>query len=160
MSQITEKVFLGNIQDAQNIEFITKNKITLIISVLGENLRQFHKDVKQVMFPIHDMPHENIIPIAEKCYDLILKNKGHVLVHCMQGVSRSSSVVIYYIMKRFKMNYDDTRAYVKEYRSMIWPNDGFEEQLMSIEHNFSNKKSKPKDQLVNPHLKNLGYTRF
>jgi protein-tyrosine phosphatase len=51
--------------------------------------------------------------------------KGAVLVHCAAGVSRSASVVIYYIMRHFRWSFAKALAHVKAKRSVICPNDGF-----------------------------------
>lgn len=39
-------------------------------------------------------------------------NDNVVLVHCAMGVSRSASCVIMYIMKMFKLEFDDVRTHI------------------------------------------------
>ena len=58
---------------------------------------------------------------------------GNVLVHCMAGVSRSVSVVIYYLMKKYFENFDKTFAFVKSKRPIANPNDSFKGQLQKYE---------------------------
>ena len=53
-----------------------------------------------------------------------------VLVHCVAGISRSSTIVIAYLMKREKMTLKDAYAYVKSKRTIIRPNQGFLKCLM------------------------------
>ena len=55
---------------------------------------------------------------------------GKVLVHCVQGVSRSVSVVIAYLIFKEKMNYDEAYEFVKSHRGIASPNIGFVIQLM------------------------------
>jgi Dual specificity phosphatase, catalytic domain len=61
------------------------------------------------------------------------KSGRNVLVNCAQGKSRSSSLVIAYLMsadrEQFECDYDKTLAYVKKCRAIAQPNDGFERQL-------------------------------
>ncbi|KAA8583485.1 hypothetical protein FQN60_014693 [Etheostoma spectabile] len=54
---------------------------------------------------------------------------GVVLVHCNAGVSRSSSVVIGYLMMREGLLFDDAYSQVKVARPSIRPNPGFYQQL-------------------------------
>jgi protein-tyrosine phosphatase len=49
-----------------------------------------------------------------------------VLVHCAQGKSRSSSLVIAYFMNTKKLGFDSALVMVKAYRAMAEPNTGFE----------------------------------
>jgi protein-tyrosine phosphatase len=50
-------------------------------------------------------------------------------VHCYAGVSRSSTVVIAYIMKYWKWNLKNTIDFVQAKRVVAKPNEGFMEQL-------------------------------
>ncbi|KAJ7181179.1 protein-tyrosine phosphatase-like protein [Mycena filopes] len=49
----------------------------------------------------------------------------NVLVHCQQGVSRSASIVIAYLIRERAMSYDAAFAHVKQRRQCIRPNSGF-----------------------------------
>ena len=61
-----------------------------------------------------------------------IKNGEKVLVHCAKGVSRSASIVIYYLMTRFHMKFDDALAYVKSKRHVVEPNKFFQKELKKI----------------------------
>lgn len=52
-----------------------------------------------------------------------------VLVHCLQGLSRSPSIVIAYTMRRLTIPYEAALAIVQAARPVVLPNDGFAEQL-------------------------------
>lgn len=41
------------------------------------------------------------------------------------GVSRSAACVIMYLMKKFKLNYDNALEFVKSKRVVVDPNEGF-----------------------------------
>lgn len=56
-----------------------------------------------------------------------------VLVHCAQGVSRSATIVIMYLMKHFDWSYNQAFSYVKRHREIIEPNNGFMDQLLEFE---------------------------
>ena len=55
--------------------------------------------------------------------------KQNVLVHCMAGISRSVSLVIYYLMKKYGMTFEEAWSLVKQKRSIANPNMSFQRQL-------------------------------
>ena len=48
-----------------------------------------------------------------------------MLIHCAYGVSRSPSIVIAYLMKKYKIDFDEAEHFVKRKRPEIRPNEGF-----------------------------------
>lgn len=81
------------------------------------------------------MARENIIQHFSTCIDFIEnaledQNKSNgVLVHCFYGVSRSSTLVIAYLMKKYGMTYQKAFERAKSKRSLVYPNRGFVTQL-------------------------------
>ncbi|CAL5980427.1 Dual-specificity_protein phosphatase [Hexamita inflata] len=55
-----------------------------------------------------------------------------VLVYCGLGVSRSSTVVIAYIMKALKLSYEDAFKYVQQKRTCVRPNALFQKVLQNF----------------------------
>jgi hypothetical protein len=68
------------------------------------------------------------------------KLNKRVLVHCVIGKSRSSSVVIAYLMKYNSMTLRDSFDHVKARRSIIQPNSGFMHQLLQLEEELQRQK--------------------
>ena len=56
--------------------------------------------------------------------DSALSQSGRVLVHCSQGVSRSATIVIAFLMWKTGATYDETFASVKAIRGVANPNIG------------------------------------
>jgi len=52
-----------------------------------------------------------------------------VLVHCKYGISRSATMLIAYLMRRYHWQRDKALEYVKAKRGSVRPNRGFLEQL-------------------------------
>ena len=66
-----------------------------------------------------------------------------MLVHCYAGVSRSSSTVIYYLMRKHDLSLKDALNYVKACRWFINPNPGFMRQLKVVEKELDKKRGGP-----------------
>ncbi|KAJ7673979.1 protein-tyrosine phosphatase-like protein [Mycena polygramma] len=62
-----------------------------------------------------------------------LRRGEGVLVHCQQGVSRSPSIVIAYLIRNHAMSYDAALAFVRRKRACIKPNPGFARALLEWE---------------------------
>ena len=120
-------------------------KITHIINLTMEKGKfdndDSELDIKYLNCPLWDTPIEPIQNYFEEGINFIdnaLKddnNKNRVLVHCRGGVSRSSTLIIAYLMKIHKMKYNEAYKYVQERRKIIEPNNGFVEQLKNFEKN-------------------------
>lgn len=60
------------------------------------------------------------------------EKNGRVLVHCIQGISRSVTLVIAYLILTKKLNYDEAFKIVQSRRSIASPNLGFAIQLQNF----------------------------
>lgn len=82
------------------------------------------------------------IPEVHKFIDKALSEEGKVYCHCREGKSRSASLVISYLMKKYNMTFDEALAYLKAKRPIVKPNVGFEIDLRNYEREI--KKYSPK----------------
>jgi protein-tyrosine phosphatase len=60
-------------------------------------------------YDIHDNKQQKIsVELLDEVFEIIEKGriKGGVLVHCYAGVSRSSSFVIAYLIRKYLLSYD------------------------------------------------------
>jgi protein-tyrosine phosphatase len=144
IDQITEKIFLGNMDAAWDKELLKSYKITHVL-VCAKHLDQHHPDdfiYKQ--FHIMDAPSENILQYFDSANEFI-ESAGKVFVHCMAGVSRSASFVIAYLMWKEKFEFNTAYQLVKSKRHIIYPNVGFVRQLKTFETYLKSKDSFIKD---------------
>ena len=134
ISKITDKIYLGDIIGAQKYQFLIDNKIDHILSLAGEDSIKYDKDlnIEQKIIEIDDCETENIFQYFKECIEFIEKS-NKILIHCMAGVSRSSSIVIAYLMYKTKKDYYPTYFFVKNKRKFISPNEGFVAQLLKFE---------------------------
>ena len=71
----------------------------------------------------------------------LIENGHHVIVNCQAGVSRSTTVIMAYLLKyepRFNHNYTSVYEYVKSIRAVTSPNMGFIEQLEAFAAKLKN----------------------
>lgn len=78
-----------------------------------------------------DMTSFHLYPYFEQAAQFIddaLRQNGKVLVHCRQGISRSATLVIAFLMIKRGMNVQEAVRRVRNRREVI-PNEGFLKQL-------------------------------
>ena len=61
-----------------------------------------------------------------------LAKKKNVLVHCIQGISRSVTMVMAYVIFAMKLDYKRAEAFVKQRRHIASPNNGFMVELIQF----------------------------
>lgn len=64
------------------------------------------------------------------------------MVQCMAGISRSSAIILAYMMRKLGVNLDNALAYVKTKRPKVNPNEGFMRQLRLYEKDLGVAQSK------------------
>lgn len=70
-----------------------------------------------------------------------LQSSGKVLIHCSQGVSRSTTLLIAFLMWRSDHAYDEVFQHVKAKRGVANPNIGFICQVWPFLTNHMHHKS-------------------
>ena len=146
MSKILDHLYLGNIEDINNINFIKNNDIQLIINCASEVIipsSYENMNISIINLKLYDDPLQKIYfnllnDISDKI-DYFLKQKKGVLINCYAGISRSSTFVIAYLMNKYNMNLDDAYSFVINKRLIIQPNSGFLKILKSYEDYLKQK---------------------
>jgi hypothetical protein len=85
---------------------------------------------------VEDMSREPIDMYFEEASDFIsesLENRENVLVHCRSGVSRSSTIVLAFLMNSMNMRLFDAFFLLRSKRGIVTPNIGFMDQLIKSE---------------------------
>lgn len=93
---------------------------------------------------VSDLDDANISYIFEDASDFIEKverNGGKVLVHCFEGKSRSTTVVLAYLMLRKHETLLEAWTRLKEVHCRAQPNDGFMRILMDLDKKLYGKPS-------------------
>ena len=133
-------LFLGNFAYGFHDPFIEKYRWDHIISLCGDDTletrkgAQFPPCVKSYThLPVLDCGSADIRRYFDRAIDIIQKAKAseeRVYIHCVLGVSRSSTIVLAYLMKCHEMSFDDALRFLKGKRKQVSPNFGFRLQLL------------------------------
>ncbi|KAI5810754.1 protein-tyrosine phosphatase-like protein [Pyronema omphalodes] len=138
-------LYLSGITAASSTEKLKAYGITHVLSVLSPSeAPKVPEEIKQLIIDVNDTTTTNLLPhfpeaIAFIKLALSTKN-GKVLVHCVEGVSRSSSMVLAYIMSERGLSYKQALRLVKLRRCVACPNIGFERQLKEWEKICTKKR--------------------
>ena len=147
MSEIIKnKLYLGDLFDANNKEQIKNKNITSIICV-AEGLKIVEPDVKVYRYDFQDDYSCNISLYFDEI-GTIINNEKVVLVNCMAGISRSSTIVIAYIMKYLNINLREAFLFVRNKRPFICPNKEFMKYLYEYEFILFKKNSLKYDECI------------
>ena len=131
-------LYISSYNATKNLELLEKNKITHIINCAAdfcENVFEHDNKFTYLSFYLKDHVLENIECIFYECIKFIenVREKGgRVLVHCIQGISRSVSIVMAYIIFTKKVSYDKAFNLVQSKREISSPNFGFSIQLQNF----------------------------
>lgn len=111
---------------AEEVKFqgVEMDSRTLKLDLKSETLTDWMKDdIKNTTFSI-----DNEVDTLHK------QNSGtRILVHCAMGRSRSASIVMMYIMKKFQTSFKTAKQIVSHRREVIDPNKGFIQALKDFE---------------------------
>jgi len=78
------------------------------------------------------LPSDSTSDIKDTVTTVNSDHQGCVLVHCMAGISRSSTIVIAYLIVRRGWSFEKAYEHVRTARPTIRPNDGFMQQLKEL----------------------------
>eukprot|EP00041_Stephanoeca_diplocostata_P017658 m.361227 g.361227 ORF g.361227 m.361227 type:complete len:382 (-) comp20777_c0_seq1:1201-2346(-) len=125
-------MFLGAWNAAKNRIVLDNLGITHIVNATAVCDNLYKDDFKYIQCALDDAPGADIKQFFKPCLEFIedcQKNKGRVLIHCQMGMSRSSTLVILWIMEKMGMCLRDATQLTRDKRPFINPNPGFLQQL-------------------------------
>ncbi|CAE7314729.1 RABA2A [Symbiodinium sp. KB8] len=111
-------------------------------------LRQKLEGYKVQVFDAQDVeeqPMTDLWKSGSEFIDSSLQTGGGVAIHCAQGISRSSSTCIAYLMMKERMSLDAAFRRVFQARNYIRPNPGFWQQLRDLEKKLGTLPPRPSE---------------
>lgn len=124
------------------------------------NYFEKEKLFKYKRISIYDNGSDSLIPHFDAAYQFIEESKhfGGVLVHCRQGVSRSVSFTMAYLMKKNQFTAAEALAYIQLIRPIAQPNEAFMKQLLIYEADLGlsdfkkNESEETESQAIGPNV--------
>lgn len=159
MSLIIANLYLGPAIVSRDTSFFKAKKICKVL-IAAKCLAQHFKELEYKQLNLADNPTANIAKYFVESIKFIhesLSADKAILVHCLGGISRSSSIVIAYIMFTLDMPFQKAFDFVKGQHSKANPNSGFVDQLKKFEkcviayreHQGEDYKGEPDFKLLN-----------
>ncbi|CAB3998179.1 dual specificity phosphatase 19-like [Paramuricea clavata] len=132
---VVDNLYISSQDGAHNLHGLRDHKITHILNVATGVVNAFPEDFEYKTVEILDLPEENITVHFPELFNFINKGlaDGGTLVHCNAGISRSSTVVIAFLMRNKKLCLQKAFRLVKQARPSAKPNDGFWRQLVEYD---------------------------
>ena len=135
-----DNIYLGNWADSVDETKLRENNIKYILTLNYENkhtpdnIKMFDRlGITTKYILIGDSLSDNIDSHIDEGLAFIDSAKakaGNILVHCSMGISRSSSIVISYLIAKKNMSYTQALAFVRKIRPIVTPNRSFKEQIL------------------------------
>ena len=150
---IIPNLFLGDFDAAQEAEaikyFNIKAQLTILNALECRCIDQSvikDNDISWKWIKVDDIFHASgfMQPHLKIGTDFIhqqLKDNKCTMVHCWAGVSRSSTMIIAYLMKYQGFIFRDALTFVRKKRSKIHPNGSFVSELKIFEQNIKETAS-------------------
>lgn len=140
-------IWIGDAEDARDATRLRQNGVRYVLNCTmprqqGGVMNYHEKDPKfeYCRVAMADNATEPLIGRIEKAWDFFekvrIREDGGILVHCQQGVSRSVSMVIAYLIKYYRFTFDDAKLLCQGCRKQANPNEGFEKQLRDMEEHL------------------------
>ncbi|PNW79482.1 hypothetical protein CHLRE_09g416950v5 [Chlamydomonas reinhardtii] len=154
-SEVSPGLFLSGDYVAKNRETLRQAGVTHVLNCVGFICKEYFKEeLTYKTLYLQDTPAEDISCVlydSLNYIDAALQSGGRVLVHCSQGVSRSATLVIAYMMWRSGKPYDEVFAAVKGIRGVANPNIGFTCQLLQWQKRAASARSRMRMYRIAPH---------
>ncbi|MEQ2256597.1 Dual specificity phosphatase 29 [Ilyodon furcidens] len=143
MDEVYPRIYIGDMYAAKDKRALQAHHITHVLNAADGKFNvntgpSFYRDTTITYHGVEafDMPSFDMSPFFNPAANFI-KNAlslpaGKILVHCAMGLSRSTTLVLAYLMIHENLTLVDAINAVSANRN-ISPNDGFLEQLRSLD---------------------------
>lgn len=133
ISQITERIFIGDQNDGQNLDALRQMGINCVMNATGvsDNLSG-SPDFRYIRMNQEDgqpIPKATITSFLTFMETIMTDPKAKVLIHCGAGVSRASSFTICWLMT-CGFGWEEAEALVKLKRDIIAPHPVLKESIL------------------------------
>ena len=147
-SEVLPYVIVGNLASSKNDEFLSRKNVRYVLNLTSELSESRVEDVEYKNIPMEDDEDEVLAVHLEQCFEFIdkaklnsTKGKLHVvLVHSYFGLSRTSAIILAYLMKEKQWTLRQAFKHLRERHPSAQPNDSFIVQLLRYEQELHDGK--------------------
>ncbi|XP_068162172.1 dual specificity protein phosphatase 13B-like [Antennarius striatus] len=143
MDEVQPRIYIGDMYAAKDKRLLQAHRITHVLNAADGKFNVntgagFYRDTGMAYHGVEafDMPSFSLKPFfytaAGFIKSALSSPSGRVFVHCAMGLSRSSTLVLAYLMIQENMTLPDAIRAVSANRN-ICPNSGFLEQLRELD---------------------------
>lgn len=146
---------------AKDDSFLLRKNVIFVLSLTGDPVDEPVDGVEYKWVPMEDDDSEQLLPHLDECLEFINKanpdkgnpknqrekapkkpeaKSGTVLVHSFFGMSRTSAVVLAYLMKEKGQTLRQAYDHLKECHNATNPNENFIIQLLRLERELHDGK--------------------
>lgn len=134
-SMILPWLYLGNYESAtSSFELLQSLNISYIVNASNFYHNAFERQgIKYLSVPVDDLDEEPIHSYFEEATEFLSEAKSagkSALVHCAAGVSRSTTLVLSFLMATLSLSLSQACTLVRTSRPIVDPNSGFVKQLL------------------------------
>ncbi|KAF1846858.1 phosphatases II [Cucurbitaria berberidis CBS 394.84] len=130
-------LYISDVTIPRSKELLCEHKITHVLSLTDQKYLPRIDEVlsiKHLHLAIDDNPFEDLLMSLEGLCVWIdnaiaTAHEPRVLVHCVEGRSRSGAIVVALLMRSHSLEYEEALALAQLSRRVITPNSGFADQL-------------------------------
>lgn len=130
MNFIVENVAIGAYEDAIDLRGLQANDITAVLDLTVETRYSLPPSILRLKVPMEDG-----VPMNQEHLRLAINwlrmasRERKVLVHCLAGISRSTSIVMCYLHEERGMPLEDAYSFIKARRSQVQPHPALLESI-------------------------------
>ena len=138
-SELTPYLYLGGERNAHNHKELTyRTNVGFILNAAWEVSNFYPDEFEYLKLSLSDFSSEAgaLAKDLQKAGEFIDRARSYnskVLVHCVAGISRSSSICMYYLLTRENWTLKKAYLHVLNLRPLIRPNEGFFAELQKVE---------------------------
>jgi len=143
-SKVLDNLYIGDKRTAKDKDLLQSLGITYVVNVTKDIRNYFElPPFKYLKCPCDDTDVASLQMYFDKAVDFIEEGRadGHsVLVHCQQGVSRSVSIVLAYLIRTQGLSLKEAYTKVRLVRPEAKPKQNFLSQLFKYENRLTSSK--------------------
>ena len=152
---LENKLLIGDIKFSKDIRSLKKIKIDAVVDLCHyrdiKSRVKYSHEMDILYYPVHDTPTNNIEWAEEgsKWIENEIAKGKKVFVHCYYGISRSSTLVLHYLMTRCEMKLKEAFDFLRAKRPIVCPTFGFMKGLSELDYKLYNEiKEEYKERLA------------